>query len=108
MTLTTDTLAVLSRPIPEEKLLTVKKGDRGTYTYADTDYLESRLAAVDPNYMIDYRSGGEWGLVCGINLLGVLRTETAGHYIPTEIRYWGREARQYHTPPPSPEDGKHI
>src|SRR5258708_535342 len=108
MTLTTDTLAVLSRPIPEEKLLTVKKGDRGTYTYADTDYLESRLAAVDPNYMIDYRSGGQWVLVCGINLLGVLRTATAGYYIPTEIRYWDRETRQYKTRPATPDDAHTI
>lgn len=73
----------LRQPIPQQYLRTVDKGQRGSYVYADVDYLESRLEEVDPDYQLDYKVDGDV-MICAIKLLGVLRSSTAGIEAPRD------------------------
>lgn len=84
--LTEEVRAKLRQPIPPEKQLSVFKGKaRGTYHYADEDYLKSRLTEVDPDWTLDYHTVGNI-VTCTIGIFGVPRSALAGVEPPPALR----------------------
>ena len=92
--LTPEIRAALRVPIPANKLLTVDKGARGVYKYADEDYLKSRLSDVDPDWELHYEASGSV-MTCHITLCGVTRGATAGIDGPTALRHPKGHAQQF-------------
>jgi len=92
--LTEDIRVALSAPL-DPKFLRSRKGSGGkTFSYADLDYLESRVAAVDPDWAIHFTSTTQNVIVCTVVIHTIPRSAVAGYYIPDEYEIWDNNKKQ--------------
>ena len=97
-------LAAMRAPIPASQILTVNKGNRGKFQYANMKYLTQRAREADPAAEIHFTStmaptgAGAAGVMhCEVIIFGVAEEATAGFYIPAQTKHWDNDKREYVT-----------